>query len=105
MSQVGANIYTIKPGASWALVAHTALNHSGDSGTGAGGIMAASKDIADIILAGGIDSLFLFPDSRLPAGLYLWVGTLEEDGACIGHGERLHPLCMQHWLDHNGTTP
>lgn len=108
MSQLGSSIYTVAPGISWALIAHSALNHSGDSGTGASGILAASADLARIILAGGIDSLFIFPhETRDKPGLYLWTGTVEHEPEldCDGKIERLHPLCMQHWLDHNGRTP
>lgn len=107
MSQVGGSIYTIKPGASWALIAHSAINHSGDNGTGASGILAASADLARIIEAGGIADLFIFPGLRDKPGLYLWTGTVthEPELDCDGRCERLHPACMQHWLDHNGTTP
>lgn len=107
MSQIGASltIDDLPKGRSWALIAHTAINHSGDRGAGAAGIMAASSDIEAIILSGGIESLFIFPELNLPAGLYLWHGAVEEDGACIGSGERLHPTFMQHWIDINGKAP
>jgi hypothetical protein len=107
MSQVGANITIddIKPGESWALIAHTAINHSGDHGAGAAGIMAASSDIEAIILAGGIESLFIFPDVKARPGLYLWHGKIEEDDEFIGRGEQLNPFYMEHWLGLNGTTP
>jgi hypothetical protein len=107
MSQLGDTITIddLPTGHSWALIAHTAINHSGDYGTGAGGIMAASSDIEALILAGDIASLYIFPQSEVPAGLYLWHGVIEEDGALIGTATRLHPYGMQHWLDNNGTAP
>jgi len=84
---------------SWALLAVSAINHSGDRGTGADGIMAASTDIESIILNGGMDDLFMFPGEEVRPGLYLWRGRIEEDGEAIGTAVLLHPSAVQHWLD------
>lgn len=108
MSQVGACIDELPEGTSWALIAYSALNHSGDGdGTGASGILAASSDIAQIVLSGSIGDLFIFPTDRDPPGLYLWQGTVEHEPElyCEGQTERLHPDYMQTWIDRNGEAP
>lgn len=104
MSQPGGAIYDVDTGESWALIAHSALQHSGDSGTGASGILAASSDIASIVLGGGIGDLFCFPNETDPPGLYLWHGKVEHepDLDMEGKTELLHPDLLNYWLNRNG---
>ena len=106
MSQVGSTISIdeLKPGESWALIAHSAIRCNEDM-TGCSGIMATSSDIEAIIKADGVEHLFIFPLDTDPAGLYLWRGTVDEDGDQLGTTERLHPDCMQHWIDNHGQKP
>jgi hypothetical protein len=98
MSQLGATIHPddLEPGATWALISESAIG-------GGSGILAGSADIVEIIERGDIVDLFIFPVD-VPPGLYLWQGTLLEDGEQLGVSERLHPDCMQAWLDFNGKT-
>lgn len=105
MSQPGSTIEIseLEDGASWVLIAHSAMTHL----SGVDGIMAGSRDIADIIENDKGDGLFIFPDESDAPGLYLWTGKIIPDDdedfgfSCLGSAELIHPSSMQHWLDHN----
>ena len=106
MSQVGSTILIddLVAGESWALIAHSAIRCAEDT-VGCSGIIATSSDIEAIIQADGIGNLFIFPLDTDPAGLYLWRGTVDEDGDQLGTTERLHRDSMQHWIDNHGYKP
>lgn len=82
----------------WALVAHSAIQDGI-----AGGILAASSDIAAVIGGGGINSVFVFPTGDAP-GIYLWEGmvdTAEDD--YVGASRMLTDMAeVQRWIAANG---
>ena len=105
MSQPGATLDfdELDPGTEWALLASSAIE-----GHAVSGIMAASAGILAALDKEGVESLFIFPDDDGgPPGMYLWTGTVEQalDGDKTVDWQLLHPMNVQHWLDHNGETP
>jgi len=82
----------------WALIAQSAIDGP------CGGILAASADIETHIIAeDSTMGLFIFPDSWIDPGFYLWEGTME--AALTGEGGKhtvVAPEDVQRWIDRSG---